>query len=80
MNFAQLKFPPYEWLKKLPLTEKYEFKDRVTGKSFYKNLPREYSFRLFETPISVSARFMYNEDGRGWIYFNVMKDGLIITI
>ena len=38
-----LKFPPYEWLKALPLKGKYEYRDRVTGKPFYGDVHKEYT-------------------------------------
>lgn len=75
MNFAQLKFPPYEWIKGLPLTRKEEFVDRATGKTFYKDVHLEYTFKLFDTPVSVYGRLTYNEDDSGMIFFDVMEDG-----
>ena len=61
MNYAQLKFPTYEWIKALPLKQ--------DGHHL------EYSFTLFRTPTSVYGRFSYNEDDSGWIFFDVMEDG-----
>lgn len=75
MNYAQLKFPPYEWLKKLPLTEKYTWVDRATGEEHEEDTFKEYDFTLFTTPTDVYGRFTYNEDDSGMIYFDVMEDG-----
>lgn len=61
MNYAQLKFPTYEWIKALPLKE--------DGRHL------EYSFTLFRTPTSVYGRFSYNEDDSGWVFFDIMEDG-----
>ena len=58
----QLKFPTYEYIKSLPLTNK---EDEIN----------EYDWTLFETPTSVYGRFSYNEDGTGYLYFDVMEDG-----
>ena len=71
----KLKFPPYEWLKQLPLKHKAEYKDHITGEVFYEEEHCEYSFDLFYTPISVYGRFSYNEDDSGWIFFDVMEGG-----
>ena len=59
----KLKFPPYEYIKSLPTWDKK------------KDLPNEYDWNLFDTPTSVYGRFSYNEDGSGWIFFDVMEDG-----
>ena len=75
MNYVQLKFPPYEWLKKLPLTEKYTYKDRFTGEEYEEDTFKEYEFTLFATPTDVYGRFTYNEDDSHMIYFDVMEDG-----
>lgn len=75
MNYAQLKFPCYEWIKKLPLKRKAEYRDRETGEAFYEDIHCEYSFTLFETPTSVYGRFSYNEDDSRMIMFDVMEDG-----
>ena len=65
----QLKFPDYEYIKSLPTVctdskNKYEV-----------GLPLEYDWTLFHTPTSVYGRFSYNEDGNGYIHFDVMEDG-----
>lgn len=75
MNYAQLKFPPYEWIKALPKTQIHHYRDRVSGKYIPERVPREYSFTLFSTPTSVYGRFSYNEDGDGFLCFDVMEDG-----
>ena len=75
MNYAQLKFPPYEWLKKLPLTEKYTWVDRSTGEEYEEETYKEYDFTLFTTPTDVYGRFTYNEDDSHMVYFDVMEDG-----
>lgn len=74
-NYAQLKFPPYEWIKALPKTEIHYYKDRVSGKDIPSKEPKEYTIKLFNTPTSVYGRFSYNEDGDGFICFDVMEDG-----
>lgn len=65
----KLKFPTYEYIKSLP-TE-----DKETGDNYGHKLPLEYDWTLFETPTSVYGRFSYNEDGSGYIFFDVMEDG-----
>lgn len=70
-----LKFPPYEWLKALPLKGKFEYRDRITGKPFYDDVHKEYTFKLFDTPTSVYGRLTYNEDNQHMIIFDVMEDG-----
>lgn len=75
MNYAQLKFPPYEWLNKLPLTQKYTWVDRSTGEEYEEETYTEYEFTLFITPTDVYGRFTYNENDSGMIYFDVMEDG-----
>lgn len=75
MNYAQLKFPPYEWIKGLPLKRKEEYIDRETKETFYEDIHCEYSITLFDTPISVYGRFTYNEDDSRMIMFDVMEDG-----
>lgn len=65
----QLKFPEYEYIKSLPtVCEESEYEYEV-------GLPLEYTWLLFDTPTSVHARFSYNEDGSGFIFFDVMEDG-----
>ena len=59
----QLKFPPYEYIKSLPKTE--------ADTEFY----RQYEWILFDTPICTPGRFSYNENGEGYIYFDVMEGG-----
>ena len=67
MNYAQLKFPPYEWIKALPKTQIHHYRDRVSGKDIPTKVSREYIFTLFKTPTSVYGRFSYNEDGDGFL-------------
>lgn len=59
----QLKFPPYEYIKSLPKW------DKESG------FPNEYVWKLFDTPIWVYGRLSYNEDGSGWVFFDVMEGG-----
>ena len=75
MNYAQLKFPPYEWIKGLPLKRKEEYVDHATEETFYDDIHCEYSIKLFDTPVSVYGRFTYNEDDSRMIMFDVMEDG-----
>ena len=70
----QLKFPSYEWLKALPLNKKCTHTDR-DGNSFEMKEHCEYSFILFETPISAYGRFTYNEDDSKYIHFDVIEGG-----
>ena len=65
----QLKFPTYEYIKSLPcICKESEYNCEI-------GLPLEYSWTLFDTPASVYGRFSYNEDGSGWIFFDVMESG-----
>lgn len=70
----ELKFPPYEWLKKLPLKRKYIHKD-INGNEYKGEEHCEYKFNLFDTPVWVYGRLSYNEDDSRYIYFDVMEDG-----
>lgn len=74
MNYAQLKFPPYEWFKKLPLKKKVIRHPRH-GEPFEEEEHCEYYITLFKTPTSVYARFTYNEDDQKMIVFDVMEGG-----
>ena len=65
----KLNFPTYEYIKSLP-TESTK-----AGNNYGDKLPLEYDWNLFETPTSVYGRFSYNEDGSGYIFFDVMEDG-----
>jgi hypothetical protein len=65
----KLKFPTYEYIKSLP-TE-----DTGTGNGYGDKLPLESDWDLFETPTSVYGRLSYNEDGSGYIFFDVMEGG-----
>ena len=59
----QLKFPPYEYIKSLPKWDKEE------------DLPKQYRWLLFDTPTSVHGTLSYNEDGDGFLYFDVWEGG-----
>lgn len=59
----QLKFPSYEYIKALP---KFEEDHEV---------PREYRWVLFDTPTSTYGTMSYNEDGEGYLFFDVWEDG-----
>ena len=59
----QLKFPPYEYIKSLPKWDKEE------------DVPLRYCWRLFDTPTSVCGTLSYNEDGSGFIFFDVWEGG-----
>ena len=61
----QLKFPPYEYLKSLPVTEEGS------------DVPAEYRYILFTTPTTVHGRLSYNEDGSGCIFFDVLEYGYV---
>lgn len=61
----QLKFPPYEYIKSLPLTEEDS------------DLPIEYRWTLFATPIDASGVISYNEDDEGYIYFDLWEGGYV---
>ena len=74
MNYMQLKFPPYEWLKALPLKRQVVRTTRG-GEKFMDTEHCEYAITLFRTPTSVYGRFTYNEDNHGWVYFDVMEGG-----
>ena len=74
-EFAILSFPPYEWIKALPKTKLTHYRERDTGKIKSSTLPQEYEFTLFRTPVSVYGRLSYNEDGDGFINFDVMESG-----
>jgi hypothetical protein len=65
----QLKFPEYEYIKSLP---------KICTKSEYNyeiGLPLEYEWKLFDTPVNVRGTLSYNEDGSGYICFDVWEDG-----
>ena len=74
MEYAQLKFPPYDWLKALPKKHKV-IRTTRDGEMFGDVEYCEYYFTLFDTPTSVRGRLTYNEDGSGMVYFDVMEDG-----
>ena len=57
-----LDFPSYEYIKSLTKFEK----DRETS--------REYRWLLFDTPVSVQGTISYNEDGEGYIFFDVWEN------
>lgn len=71
----QLKLPPYEWLKALPLKRTVTYKDRETGESWEDEEHCQYSFTIFDTPVFVYGRLSYNEDDSRLIYFDVMENG-----
>lgn len=71
----KLKFPPYEWLKALPLKREVIRKDTFSGKQYKETEPCEYRFTLFDTPVNAWGQFSYNEDDSRFIYFDVMEDG-----
>lgn len=75
MNYAQLKFPPYEYIKSLPLKKKVAYTEHVTKKIKYREEHCEYIFTLFDTPVSTYARFTYNEDDSRHIIFDIMEGG-----
>ena len=58
----KLKFPPYEYIKSLPKWDEDDF-------------PNDYTWTIFDTPTSVYGRLSYNEDGSGWVFFDVMEGG-----
>ena len=60
----QLKFPTYEYIKSLP-RHKHDDEDAVL----------EYKWRLFELPIDADGTLSYNEDGDGYIRFDVFEGG-----
>ena len=59
----RLKFPSYEYIKSLP---KWDNKA---------DLPKQYRWTLFDTPTTVIGTLSYNEDGDGFIYFDVWEGG-----
>lgn len=61
----QLKFPPYEYIKSLPKTEE--------GTDFFK----DYYWTLFDTLTSVYGRLSYNEDGSGFLFFDILEGGYV---
>ena len=65
----QLKFPPYEYIKSLPTVCTESEYDYEIG------LPLEYDWKLFDTPTSVHGSLSYNEDGSGFIFFDVWEGG-----
>lgn len=71
----ELKFPPYEWLKALPLKREVIRKDTVSGKQYKDEEHCEYKFTLFDTPIFAWGQLSYNEDDSRHIYFDVMENG-----
>ena len=71
----QLKLPPYEWLKALPLKKTVTHKDRETGETWEDEEHCQYSFTIFDTPVFVYGRLSYNEDDSRRIYFDVMENG-----
>lgn len=71
----KLKLPPYEWLKALPLKRTVTHTDRFTGETWEDEEHCQYSFSLFDTPVSVYGRLSYNEDDSRLIYFDVMENG-----
>ena len=70
----QLKFPSYEWLKALPL-KKTHMRTNRNGEPFETEEHCEYTFTLFDTPVSVWGRFTYNEDDSRYIHFDVIEGG-----
>ena len=65
----QLKFPTYEYIKSLP---------KVCTKSEHEyeiGLPLEYEWKLFYTPTSVQGTLRYNDDGSGYVFFDVWELG-----
>ena len=63
----KLKFPTFDYIKSLPLTDG---KDRYGG-----DVIKEYYFTLFEVYGSIYCRFTYNEDGNERFYLDLMQDG-----
>ena len=59
-----LKFPTYEYIKSLP-------RHRVGDE----DAVLEYAWRLFELPIDADGTLSYNEDGDGYIRFDVFEGG-----
>lgn len=71
----QLKLPPYEWLKALPLKCTCTYTNRKTGETFEGEEHCEYKFTIFDTPVFVYGQLSYNEDDSRYIYFDVMENG-----
>ena len=71
----ELKFPPYEWLKALPLKREVMRKDTFTGKQYKDEEHCEYKFTLFDTPVFAYGQLSYNEDDSRYVYFDVMESG-----
>lgn len=69
----ELKFPPYEWLKALPLKRTYTH--RNGNDSWETEEHCEYKFTLFDTPVFAYGQLSYNEDDSRYIYFDVMENG-----
>ena len=65
----QLKFPSYEYIKSLPRTIK-ESEDK-----YEIGLPLKYEWTLFDTPIYTPGVLSYNDDGSGYIFFDVWEGG-----
>lgn len=70
----ELKFPPYEWLKALPLKREVMRKDTFSGKQYKDKESCEYKFTLFDTPVSTFGQLSYNEDDSRYIFFDVIED------
>lgn len=71
----KLNFPSYEWLKALPLKRMHTYASRITGETWEEEVPCEYKFTLFDTPVDVYGRLSFNEDDSRYLYFDVMEDG-----
>jgi hypothetical protein len=71
----QLKLPPYEWLKALPLKRTVTYTDRETGESWDDEEHCQYDFMVFNTPAYVHGQISYNEDDTGHIFFDVFEQG-----
>lgn len=69
----ELKFPPYEWLKALPLKRTYTHKNG--DDIWHTEECCEYRFCLFDTPVYVYGQLSYNEDDSRYLYFDVMEGG-----
>ena len=70
----QLKLPPYEWLKALPL-KRTVTRTGYTGATWEEEEPCEYRFVVFDTPVRAHGQISYNEDDSRYIFFDVMEGG-----
>lgn len=61
----KLKFPSYEYIKSLPTYDKES------------DIPIDYKWILFNTPVNVWGRLSYYKEGENYIRFDIIEGGYI---